>query len=70
MSPVRGPPRKPELTEAQKTLARKRQELATVIERPRSPGLTTGLARELRKNVASLEREIAELEQVCASQKW
>jgi hypothetical protein len=55
-------PRKPELTEAQKTLARKRQELARVIERLRSPGLTSGLARELCKNVASLEQEIVELE--------
>jgi hypothetical protein len=52
------------------TVARKRQELARVIERLRSPGLTSGLARELCKNVASLEREIAELEQVCASLKW
>jgi len=31
-------PRKPELTEAQKTLARKREELARVLERLRSPG--------------------------------
>jgi hypothetical protein len=53
--------RKPELTEAQKTLAKKRKELARVLERLRSPGLTFGLARELRKNIASLEREIAEL---------
>ena len=56
-------PRKPELTEAQKTLTKKREELARVLERLRSKGLTFGLARELRKNVASLEREIAELEQ-------
>jgi hypothetical protein len=46
----------PKLTEAQKTLARKR-----VIERLRSP-LATAL-RELRKHVAILEWEIVELEQ-------
>ena len=57
-----GPPRKPELTEAQKTLAKKRQELARVIERLRSPPLSHGIARELRKQQAILEREIAELE--------
>ena len=55
-------PRKPELTEAQKTLAKKRQELARVLERLGSPGLTPGIARELRKHVAILEREIAGLE--------
>jgi hypothetical protein len=32
-------PRKPELTEAQKTLAKKREELARVQERTRAPGL-------------------------------
>ena len=53
---------KPELTEAQKTLAKKRQELARVIERLRSPPLSHGIARELRKQQAILEREIAELE--------
>jgi hypothetical protein len=55
-------PRKPELTEAQKTLARKRQELARVIEHLRSPPLSHGIARELRKQQAILEREIVELE--------
>jgi bifunctional non-homologous end joining protein LigD len=54
--------RKPTLTEAQKTLAKKRQELARVIERMRSPPLSHGMARELRKQQAILEREIAELE--------
>ena len=53
---------KPELTETQKTLAKKRQELAWVIERLRSPPLSHGIARELRKQHATLEREIAELE--------
>jgi exonuclease VII small subunit len=51
------------LTEAQKTLAKKRQELARVLEWLGSPGLMPGIARELRKHVAILEREIAELEQ-------
>jgi len=54
-------PTKPELTEAQKTLARKRQELE-VMDSLRSPDLSPGMARELRKHVAVLEREIAELE--------
>jgi hypothetical protein len=54
--------RKPELTEAQKTLAKKRQELARVLDRLQSPGLTQGMERELRRHVAILEREIAELE--------
>ena len=53
---------KPELTEAQKTLAKKRQELARVIERLRSSPLTQGIARELKKQQAILELEIAELE--------
>ena len=57
-----GPPRKPELTEAEKTLAKKRQELARVIERLRSPPLSHGIARELRKQQSILEGEIAELE--------
>ena len=57
------PPRKPELTEAQ-TLAKKRQELVRVLERLRSPQLSHGIARELRKQQATLEREIAELEQI------
>jgi hypothetical protein len=56
-------PRKPELTEAQKTLAKKREELARVLEHLRSPGLNPGLTRELRKHVAILQREIAEFEQ-------
>jgi bifunctional non-homologous end joining protein LigD len=56
-------PRKPELSEAQKTLTKKRQELARVLEWLESPGLIPGIARELRKHVAILEQEIAELEQ-------
>jgi hypothetical protein len=34
-----------------------------VLERLQSPGLSPGVARELRKPIAILEREIAELEQ-------
>jgi hypothetical protein len=48
--------------EAQKTLATKRAELARVMEWLRSPPLSHGIARELRKQQATLEREIAELE--------
>jgi hypothetical protein len=40
----------------------KRQELARVVERLRSPPLSHGMARELRKQQVILEREIAELE--------
>jgi hypothetical protein len=50
------------MTEDQKTLKKKHEELARVLERLRSPGLTSGLARELRKHVGIPEREIAELE--------
>ena len=55
-------PRKPELTEAQKTLAKKRQALARVTERLRSPPRSHGIARELRKQQAILKREIAALQ--------
>ena len=57
-------PTKPVLTEAQKTLANKRAELARVLERLQDPDLRPGIARELRKHIGILEREIAELEQV------
>ena len=40
-------PRK--LTEAQKALAKKRQELARVLERLSAPGLSQGMARELQE---------------------
>ena len=33
-----------------------------MLERLREPGLSAGIARELRKQQAILEREIAELE--------
>ena len=57
-----GPPRKPELTEA-KTLRQEAPGARQGIERLRSPPLSHGIARELRKQQAILEREIAELEQ-------
>jgi hypothetical protein len=53
-------PRKTEESPRERELKKKHEELARVLERLRSPGLTSGLARELRKNVASLEREIAD----------
>ena len=55
-------PSNPALTEAQKTIARKRQQLAKVVERLGMPQLTHGIARELRKQQSILEGEIAELE--------
>ena len=54
-------PAGPELTEAQRALAKKREERARVIERLRSPRLSQGIARELRGHAATLEREIADL---------
>jgi hypothetical protein len=36
--------------------------LPGVLERLQGPGLSPGMARELKKHVASLEAEIAELE--------
>ena len=54
-------PTQPAMTEGQRALRKKREELARVLERLRSPGLTPGMARELRKHVAILEREIVEL---------
>jgi hypothetical protein len=47
----------------QKTLKKKHEELARVLESLRSPDLRPGIARELRKHVTILERKIAELEQ-------
>jgi ATP-dependent DNA ligase len=54
--------RTPEPTEDEKALAKKRAELARVLERLRDPDLRPGLARELHKHVEILEREIADLE--------
>jgi bifunctional non-homologous end joining protein LigD len=50
---------KPEPTERQRALVRKREELARVLEQLRTPGLRQGIARELRNHVTILEREIA-----------
>jgi hypothetical protein len=52
----------PDQTEGQRALVRKREELARVLEHLGTPGLRPGIVRELRKHVAILEREIAELE--------
>jgi hypothetical protein len=49
-------PRKPELTEAQKTLAKKHEELAGCWSGGRR--CASGLARELRNDVVILEQEI------------
>ena len=43
------------------TLIKKLEELARVLERLQDPELRPGIARELRRHVAILEREIAEL---------
>jgi hypothetical protein len=55
-------PKKPAMTEEERTLIRKRD--ARVQERLQDPDLRPGIARELRKHIEILEREIAELEQV------
>jgi bifunctional non-homologous end joining protein LigD len=55
--------KKPELSEEQKTLIKKRQELARVQERLQDPDVRPGMAKELRRHIAILEKEIAELEQ-------
>ena len=49
------------MTEGQKTLIKKLEELARVLERLQDPELRPGIARELRWHVAILKREIAEL---------
>jgi hypothetical protein len=54
-------PRKPGLTEAQKTLAKKREELTRGVGAVGSPK-RQGLARELRKDMVILEEEITGLE--------
>jgi hypothetical protein len=59
-----GNKKKSELTKEQRVLVHKRQELARVQERLQAHDLRPGIARELRKHVAILEREIAELERV------
>jgi len=46
-------PRKPELTEAQKMPAKKREALARVLERRRAPGLRPGMARAAQAGLLS-----------------
>jgi bifunctional non-homologous end joining protein LigD len=53
-----------ELTERDRALVRKREELARVHERLREADLRQAVAREIRKHVAILEAEIAELERL------
>ena len=55
-------PKKPALTEEQRALIRKREELARVRGRWKDPAVRQGITRELRWHIAILEREIAELE--------
>jgi len=54
-------PRKPTITERDRVLAKKREELARVLERLEAPDVSPGIARELRKVVAVPEAEIANL---------
>ena len=53
-----------ELTERDRALVRKREELDRIRERLRDADLSHGTIRELRKHVAILEAEIAELERL------
>ena len=55
-------PRKPEMTEAQKVLAKKREELARVRASLVRPGLRPGLAAAFKVQEQALLQEIAELE--------
>jgi hypothetical protein len=57
-------PRKPELTEAQKTLAKKREELARVRASLARPGLRPGLAVAVKAQEQALLQEIAEIEEL------
>ena len=56
-------PSKPEITERHRALAKKREELARVLERLEAPDALPGITKELRRYVAILKREIADLEQ-------
>ena len=51
-----------ELTERDRALVRKREELALVCRRLRDADLSQAVTRELRKHQALLEQQIAELE--------
>src|SRR5262245_47501936 len=56
-------PRKQEPDPRVRELKRKREELARVVARLQDPDVRPGIINELRKYVAILERDIAELEQ-------
>jgi ATP-dependent DNA ligase len=53
-----------EVTERNRALIRKREELALVRERLAGPDLSPDMARELTKQEGNLEREISELERL------
>lgn len=54
-------PSKPKISERDRALAKKRQELVRVLERLEAPDVRPGIAEELRRHQALLEAEIAEL---------
>jgi len=56
-------PSRPTISEHERALAKKREELARVLECLQAPDVRPGMAKELRRHVAILEREIAEMEQ-------
>jgi len=57
-------PRKQEPDPRVRELKKKREELARVVARLQDPDVSPGIVKELRKHVAILEAEIAELEVV------
>src|SRR5262249_2434666 len=48
----------PKITERDRALAKKREELARVLERLEAPDVSLGIAKELRRHQALLETEI------------
>jgi ATP-dependent DNA ligase len=58
-------PNKPELTEDQRTLARKREQLRRLQERLQASDMRPGIARELRKQATVLEQQITQLDILC-----
>ena len=55
-------PSKPNITERDRALAKRREEPARVLNSLKAPVVRPGIAKELRRHVATLEREIAALE--------
>jgi hypothetical protein len=51
-----------EVTERDRALGRKREELARILEHLQNPDLRQAIARELRNRQVRLEQEIAELQ--------